>query len=149
MRNIFVFEDKPSLEAKYTQSKDKQINEFISKWSRFKDDLKIDGDKLLFVISNDYEIHEHNRMVDFLESNVGYSRAFNEHGTKLDPEFYKDLYDLFSDDEGKVWFSSGSYECQMAAIGKLDVSYYFELKSDGLHWREDEFYKEDGYEQDD
>jgi hypothetical protein len=150
MRNTYVFEDKDvCLETKYSPSKDKLINDFTKKWPKYKDQIKIDGDELIFIISNDTEISEHNKMVDFLESNVGNGRAFNGCGLELDIDFYKDLYDLFSDDEGKVMFNSGFYECNMTTVGKFDSGHYFELKSDGLHWRWDDDYEEfeDDYEE--
>ena len=150
MRNIYVFEDEDVyLETKYSPSKDKLINDFTKKWPKYKDQIKVDGDELIFIISNDTEISEHNKMVDFLESNVGNGRAFNGCGLELDLDFYKDLYDLFSDDEGKVMFNSGFYECNMTTVGKFDSGHYFELKSDGLHWRWDDDYEEfeDDYEE--
>jgi hypothetical protein len=150
MKNIYVFDDPVSLETKYSPGKDKQIKDFKNKWPKFNDDIKIDGNELIFIISNECEISEHNRMVDFLESNVGYERAFNEQGSELDQNFYKDLYDLFSNDEGKVMFGTDNYDCRMETVGKFDSSHYFELKSDGLHWREDDEYddEEEGYDED-
>ena len=70
-------------------------------------------------------------------------------GSELDQNFYKDLYDLFSNDEGKVMFDTGNYDCRMETVGKFDSSHYFELKSDGLHWREDDEYddEEEGYDE--
>ena len=67
MKNIYVFDDPVSLETKYSPGKDKQIKDFKNKWPKFNDDIKIDGNELIFIISNECEISEHNRMVDFLE----------------------------------------------------------------------------------
>lgn len=139
MKNTYVFDDKiSSFEIRYIEQKQKKMNDFIAKYPDFKENIKIDGNYLVFTICEDYEISEHNKIVDFLESNVGNERTFNGHGLELDKEFYKDLFDLFSNDEGKVMFGSGNYDCKMSTVGVFDSSHYFELKSDGLHWREDD-----------
>ncbi len=153
MKNTYVFDDKiSSFEIRYIEQLDKKMNDFIAKYPDFKENIKIDGNYLVFTISEDYEISEHNKIVDFLESNVGNGRAFNGQGKELDEEFYKDLFDLFSNDEGKVMFGSGNYDCKMSTVGVFDSSHYFELKSDGLHWREDDDdddYDDDDYDDDD
>ena len=152
MKNTYVFDDKiTSLEIRYSEELNEKINDFTAKYPDFKDFIKVNGNYLVFTISEDYEIDEHNKIVDFLESNIGNERAFNGQGNELDEEFYYDLYELFSNDEGKVMFGSGNYDCKMTTVGIFDSSHYFELKADGLHWREedDDYDDDDDYEDDD
>ena len=139
MRNTYIFDDNIiAFETKYSISKDEKIKKFTEKHPMLNDHFAINPDELLFIISTSSEIYEHNISVDFLESNVGNERAFNGCGEMLDEEIYRDIFDIFSNDEGKVMFSSGNYDCKMMTTGEFDSSHYFELKADGLHWREDE-----------
>ena len=87
MKSTYVFDDKiTSLEIRYSKEIIEKINDFTAKYPDFKDNIKINGNYLVFTISEDYEINEHNKIVDLLESNIGNERAFNGQGNELESQ---------------------------------------------------------------
>jgi hypothetical protein len=150
MKNIYIFDIAPvSIECKFSENKAELIAQFVYSYPAFQNNFHIDKKVIHFLISNDTEISEHNNIVDFLESNVNNGRLFNGLGISLPSDFYQRLYEIFSDSVGNVMFNNGDYECNLKTIGKFDSSHYFELKADGLNWREDDDYEEDDYDDDD
>ena len=53
----------------------------------FKHNLSINGNYLVFTISEDYEIDEHNKIVDFLESNIATKELSMDRVTNLRKNF--------------------------------------------------------------
>ena len=149
MVNTYVFEDFPVklCQEKYDDEKKQLHKSFLSKYPELENRFEIVNNELMFLISESAEISEQNWAVDFLESNVNNERSYNGLGTKLDDEFYVDLYTLFSNEDydGDVYFASSTDKCIVETVGKLDSRYSFKLKKDGLHWNDDEeeYYDED------
>ena len=148
MVNTYIFEDYPVklCQEKYDDDKQNLYQSFLKKYPELKNRFEIANNELMFIISESSEISEHNWAVDFLESNVNNERPYNGLGTKLNDEFYADLYTLFANEDydGDVYFVSSSDKCIVETVGKFDSRYSFKLKEDGLHWTdEEEYYDED------
>lgn len=154
MTNTYIFEDFPvkfCLEN-YTSEKEILKNSFEKKYPELIERFSLKNGELLFTISEAGEINEHNWTVDFLESNVNGVRPYNEMGIKLDENIYKDLFEIFSDENGDVFFASSSDTCVVETTGKFDSRCKFTLKIDGLHWEieedDDEWEDEEEWEED-
>jgi len=161
MDYIYQFDDALiAFETKYSISKDEKIKKFKENYPRFKDRIKIEGDWLWFIISDEREITVEKHLnnitdaqqitFDFLSSDVT-EDCFYIPGSIEDEDIfiYRDLMELFSNQFGSVEFKhDGEYECRMSIIGKDCSEFSFKLKADGLHWEEIEEI-EDEYDYDD
>ena len=139
MKNNYVFEDWPvklCLE-KFDSAKINLKDEFAKKYPELKDRFEVLNKELMFTISKESEMHEHNWSVDFLESNVNEGRPYNGLGRKLSEEIYTDLFQLFCDN-GNVFFASSNDNCIVETVGEFDSRCSFKLKNDGLHWELEE-----------
>lgn len=159
MDTIYQFDDSLiAFETKYSIDKDEKIKKFKENYPRFKDRLKIEGDKLWFIIHSDEteitlersekNITEAQQITfDFLASDVTQDCFYIPGGIEDEEIFiYRDLFELFKNEWGSVEFKhSGDYECRMSIIGKHCMDCNFQLKADGLHWKEieEEYYDED------
>lgn len=159
MDSTYQFDDAPiAFETKYSIKNDEKIKNFKKNYPRFKDRLKVEGDKLWFIISDEREItvekscnnitETQQITFDFLASDVTQDCFFIPGSIEDEDIFiYRDLFELFSNEWGSVEFKhSGNYECRMSIIGKHCMDCNFELKADGLHWQEieeEEYYDED------
>ena len=142
MKNNYFFEDGP-VKLHLTKFDSAKINlkdEFDKKYPELKDRLEVLNNELMFTISKEREIHEHNWSVDFLESNANEGRPYNGLGKKLSEEIYTDLFQLFCDD-GNVFFAS--LRTTYCYVKTCKLRYSFILKNDGLHWEEEE--EEEGW----
>ena len=161
MDNIYQFDDALiAFETKYSISKDEKIKKFKENYPRFKDRIKIEGDWLWFIISDEREITVEKHLnnitdaqqitFDFLSSDVTEDCWYIPGSIEDEDIFiYRDLLELFSNQFGSVEFKhSGEYECRMSIIGKDCIDFNFKLKADGLHWEEIEEI-EDEYDYDD
>lgn len=145
MQNTYVFEDFPVrlCQEDYNEEKRKLYESFLIKWPDLESRFDIVDDELLFTISNDSQISERNWTVDFLESNVNKERTYNGMGIKLSEDLYRDLYELFCDEDGDIIFESTSDHCIVETVGKFDSRFSFKLKKDGLYWTDEEDEDED------
>jgi len=64
-------------------------------------------------------------------------------GIKLSEDLYRDLYELFCDEDGDIIFESTSDHCIVETVGKFDSRFSFKLKKDGLYWTDEEDEDED------
>mgnify|MGYP000431534747 CR=1 FL=1 len=92
---------------------------FDKKYPELKGRFEVLNKELIFTISKESEIHEHNWSVDFLESNVNEGRPYNGLGRKLSKEIYTDLFQLFCDN-GNVFFVSSNDNCIVETVGEFD-----------------------------
>ena len=162
MDNIYQFDDALiAFETKYSVSKDEKIKKFKENYPRFKNRIKIEGNFLWFIISDEIEItvEKHGKNItdaqqitfDFLSSDVTECCFYIPGSIEDDDIFiYRDLMELFSNEWGSVEFKhSGAYECRMSIIGNECSDFNFKLKADGLHWEEIEDEDEEDYDDDD
>jgi hypothetical protein len=139
LRNIYVFDEDPvTLLIEYNSDVEKKLEEFKKKYPHLIDRFSISNSELLFTISYERQISSQNWTINFLESNLNYGRHTNDEGSALSYEFYKDLFNLFKDNEEEVCFgNTGDTECAMATVGAFDCQYAFKLVEGGIEWRED------------
>jgi hypothetical protein len=139
LRNIYVFDEDPvTLLIEYNSDVEKKLDAFKKKYPHLIDRFSISNSELLFTISYERQISSQNWTINFLESNLNYGRHTNDEGSALSNEFYKDLFNLFKDNEEEVCFgNTGDTECAMATVGAFDCQYAFKLVEGGIEWRED------------
>ena len=138
LKNTYVFDEDPvCLSIGYNLDIEKKLKEFKKKYPHLIDRFSISDSLLLFTISSEREIQTQNWTINFLESNVNQGRNTNGEGDALSNEFYKDLFNLFIDEDGDVCFeNSGDKWCGIATVGLFDCEYLFKLVESGIEWKE-------------